>query len=364
MWKDELQTPAVTIDLAILDANLRNTAALAAAAGIKLRPHIKTHKSIWIARKQLAYGAVGITVAKLGEAEVMATAGIQNILIAFPLIGAPKLQRLAKLIDQGVEAIVSIDSVEAAQGLSELAVAKGITIPLYVDINTGLNRCGREPGEPSAELALAIAALPHVEIRGLMTHAGHAYSCTEVDSIRQVARHEAASLIATQQALAARGIQVPEISVGSTPTSKFAAELDGITEMRPGAYVYGDGSQLYPGLITEQQCAMRIYATVVSTPRPGTAIIDAGSKTITNDVSPHRRGYGYLPDYPEVFIERLSEEHGILSVPEHTSLEIGDIVSIIPNHCCTVANLHQHLLGIGPAGVEQLIAVDARGQVT
>ncbi|GBG10905.1 Alanine racemase, N-terminal domain family protein [Paenibacillus agaridevorans] len=361
---EQMETPAVAIDLDILDANLKRTAELAAKAGVNLRPHIKTHKSVWIARKQIEYGAVGITVAKLGEAEVMADGGIDDILIAFPLVGAGKLKRLAALIERGVRVTVSVDSVEAASGISDVGVAAGIRIPLYLDINTGLNRCGLEPGLPSAELAIQISALPGVEVKGLMTHAGHSYGCGDAEGARKVAFAEAGALLATQQILRERGLEVPEISVGSTPTSKFVEQLSGVTEMRPGAYVFGDGSQLFPGLIDESECAMRIHATVVSAPRPGALIVDAGSKTLTSDVSVHRKGYGYLPDYPEIFVERLSEEHGILAVPDDCSLRIGDVLSIIPNHCCTVVNLRDELIGVRGGKLERMLKVDARGMNT
>jgi D-serine deaminase-like pyridoxal phosphate-dependent protein len=230
-------------------------------------------------------------------------------------------------------------------------------------VNSGLDRCGAEPGAPSAEIGLRLAELAGVELVGLMTHAGHAYSRSTVDGCREVAHAEAQALLATQEQLRAQGITVLEISVGSTPTSKFIGEVKGITEMRPGAYVFGDGSQLYPGTIALEECAMHIYATVVSAPRPGTLILDAGSKTLTTDVSVHRPGYGYVPDHPDAVIERLSEEHAIMRVPDDCSLRIGDVVSIIPNHCCTVVNLQDGLIGVRNGRFERELPVDARGRI-
>lgn len=358
----DLETPAVVIDLDRLERNLRRTNEIAAQAGVKLRPHIKTHKSVWIAKRQLELGACGITVAKLGEAEVMADAGIRDILVAYPIVGRSKLARLASLMEKA-KIIVSTDSIEAASGLSGLGQSLGVRIPLYLDVNSGLNRCGREPGAESAELALRIGELPGVDLVGLMTHAGHVYGKPAAEGCREVAHAEAQALLMTQEQLRLRGMKVREISVGSTPTSKFAAELQGITEIRPGAYAFGDGSQLYPGTITEAECAMRVYATVVSTPRPGTVIIDAGSKTLTTDISQHRPGYGYLPEHPSAVIERLSEEHGIVRTSVDCPLRIGDVVSIIPNHCCTVTNLHDQLLGVRNGSVERSIPVDARGKI-
>ncbi|MDR6550497.1 alanine racemase [Paenibacillus qinlingensis] len=365
-WPTDMDTPAIVIDLDRLDANLQSTAELAAKAGVRLRPHTKTHKSIWIAQEQLRHGASGITVAKLGEAEVMAAGGIDDILIAYPLVGRLKLERLGRLLQQQTQVSVSVDSYEVAKGLSDLGEHLQLRVPLYLDVNSGLNRCGKEPGEETAALAVQIAKLPGIRLSALMTHAGQAYSKSRADDCLEVALAEAEALLESQRVLRRLGVDVPDISVGSTPTSKFIGALAGlgVTEMRPGAYVFGDGSQLYTGLIGEEACAMRIYATVVSTPRQGTVIIDAGSKTLSNDSSAHRKGYGFIPENPAIFVERLNEEHGILSVPDGTDLQIGDIVEIIPNHCCAVTNLHDRLLGVRGGQLERILTVDARGKVT
>ncbi|BBI31203.1 alanine racemase [Cohnella abietis] len=358
----ELETPAVLIDLDILDRNLRHTAELAHQAGVKLRPHFKTHKSIWIAKEQIRYGACGITVAKLGEAEVLADAGIADFLVAFPIVGETKLRRLARLMERA-NVIVSTDNVQVAQGLSQLGRSIGKDIKLYIDVNTGLNRCGKEPGEETAQLVQEIAKLPYVHVTGLMTHGGFAYGKKTQEQIREAARVEAEGLVRTKQLLEQSGIPIEEISVGSTPTSKFISDIDGVTEIRPGAYVYGDISQLAIGVITPEECAMHVLATVVSTPRKGTAIIDAGSKTFSSDASAHVPGYGTLRDFPDVYVERLSEEHGILHLPESVQFEIGDQLLFLPNHCCTTANLHDELQGVRGNRIDHMIKVDARGKI-
>ncbi|QGQ95571.1 amino acid processing protein [Paenibacillus psychroresistens] len=357
-----METPAILIDLNILDSNLQHTAELARNAGVKLRPHFKTHKNVWIAKEQLRHGACGITVAKLGEAEVLAEAGIDDLLIAFPIIGSAKLARLAKLMKLA-KVIVSIDSLQAAQGLSELGSSNGQKIKLYVDVNTGLNRCGKEPGEETAALVKEIAMLKGVEVIGLMTHGGYAYGKKTQAELLSAAQTEAAGLVETKLLLEQAGIPISEISVGSTPTSKFISQIKGVTEIRPGAYVYGDGSQLSIGAIVPEECAMHILATVVSVPRAGTAIIDAGSKTFSSDSNAHRIGYGTLRGHPEVYVERLSEEHGILHLPEGISYEIGDTLLFLPNHCCTVSNLHNELQGIRQDRLERILTVDARGKI-
>lgn len=361
---EQWDTPSVQIDLDILDRNLRETANAAARAGVKLRPHTKTHKSVWIAKEQLRYGAKGITVAKLGEAEVMAEAGIDDILIAFPVIGEAKFKRLEKLLDKAAITL-STDDVEVAQLMSDFGKKIGRVISVYVDINTGLNRMGKEPGAESAELVKRIAELPNVRVTGLMTHSGHAYGFNNTDQVREIARQEAESLLVTKRQVEEAGIEIAEISVGSTPTSKFVADIAGIgvTEMRPGAYVFGDGSQYTTGLIGQESLAMTIVATVIGRPRPGTIIIDAGSKTLSTDLGKFHPGYGIIQGHSGCVIERLSEEHGIVSVPDIDEFRIGQQIRITPNHCCVVTNLQDQLTGVRKGRFERWIPVDARGKI-
>ena len=251
---NELETPAVLVDLDILEKNLKHTADLARNAGVKLRPHCKTHKSVWLAKKQLEYGACGITVAKLSEAEVMVDGGITNILVAYPIVGKAKLERLSKLMKRA-DIIVSSDSVEVGQGLSDLGMELGKKVKLYVDVNSGLQRCGLEPGEETAELVKKLVKLPGIEVVGLMTHGGFSYDYKGEESLRAAAHREANAVLKSQKVLVEAGIEIKEISVGSTPTSKFIGEMVGVTEVRPGAYVYGDDQQLSTGIITEDECS-------------------------------------------------------------------------------------------------------------
>lgn len=359
---NELETPIVLVDLDRLECNLRKQADLCFKYGIKLRPHIKTHKSIWIMQRQLELGACGITTAKLGEAEVMAEAGAKDILIAYPIIGIKKLKRL-KLLLEKAKITLSTDSYTVAKGISDLGESLRIKIPLYVDVNSGLNRCGLQPGGETVGLVEEIQHLPGVEVTGLMTHAGHAYGVTGRKAIGRIAEDEAESLISTQKILSRRGIEIQEISVGSTPTAKFINEINGITETRPGAYVFGDGIQLACEIITEEECALYVMATVVSMPQKGMLIIDSGSKTFSSDLNPHRQGYGILKGHPEIYIEKFSEEHGIVKVPESMSFSIGDQLEFLPNHCCTVTNLQDSLAGVKEGKFERNIRIDARGKI-
>lgn len=359
---NELETPAVLVDLDILERNLQHTAELARNAGVKLRPHCKTHKSVWLAKKQLEYGAVGITVAKLGEAEVMVNGGIKDILIAYPIVGETKLKRLERLMKKA-DIIVSTDSVEVSQGLSDLGMAMGQKVRTYVDVNSGLQRCGLEPGRETAELVKKLVKMPGLEIVGLMTHGGFSYDYHDEESLRAAAHKEADALLVTQKLLREEGIDIEEISVGSTPTSKFIGEIVGATEVRPGAYVYGDDQQLSTGIITWDDCAMYVMSTVVSAPRTGSVIVDAGSKTLCSDSCPHREGYGMDKDDHDVYIAELCEEHGIVKMPDEKKYKVGDRLMFLPNHCCAVTNMHDEIYGIRNGMVERIIKVDARGKV-
>lgn len=361
---EQWDTPSVLIDLDVLDSNLRDKANRAARAGIKLRPHTKTHKSVWIAKEQIRYGACGITVAKLGEAEVMAEGGIGDILIAYPIVGAAKLERLGRLMEKA-KVTVSTDDLDVAKGMSAYGASIKKDILLYVDVNTGLNRCGKEPGDETVELVKRIVELPYIRVTGLMTHSGHAYATKTPAQLLEVGKREADDLVRTKMKLEQAGITIEEISVGSTPTSKVVVELagSGITETRPGAYVFGDAGQWKMGLIHPDQCAMTIAATVVGRPREGTIIIDSGSKTISSDMNANNPGYGVIVGHEDAVIERLSEEHGIVRVPDNSKFAVGQQIRIIPNHCCVVTNLHDRLVGVRDGKFEKYITVDARGKV-
>lgn len=362
MNKQEWDTPIIQVNMDRLEANLKAMSARAQKANVVLRPHTKTHKSANIAKQQLELGAGGITVAKLGEAEVMADHGIDNILIAYPIVGAAKIRRLIALSERA-EVIVSCDDPEVALPLSEAFEAVGKRLPLYIDVNTGLNRCGREPGEATLEIVRIIADMPGVEIRGLMTHAGHAYLQQDAEGIRKVAKYEAEALVKTRELAKKEGIHIPIVSVGSSPTSFFIAEQEGVDELRPGSYVFGDRTLLSSGLMTEDQCALTISATVVSTPRPGVALIDGGTKTFGNDAHPALPGYGQVVGHPDWILEKLTEEHGVLRLPEGVSVKIGDVLDFIPNHCCFTVNLHDRLTAIRGDMETDPIEVHGRGKV-
>ncbi|HJW61065.1 MAG TPA: alanine racemase, partial [Actinomycetota bacterium] len=250
----ELDTPALLVDLDVLEANLAEMAAVAGRAGVRLRPHTKTHKSPEIARMQVEAGAAGITCAKLGEAEVMADAGLDDLLIAYPLVGDEKLRRLRDLLE-GARVRVSLDSVEVAEGLGRVGRALGRDVEVLVEVDTGLHRLGRPPGPPTAELVGLVARVPGIRVVGLLTHAGHAYRARTPDELRRLAEREVLDLVETAALCRRRGVELGEISVGSTPTARVGAFVDGVTEIRPGTYALNDATMVRLGVATEASTA-------------------------------------------------------------------------------------------------------------
>lgn len=355
-----LDTPRVLIDLDRMERNISRMADVAKRIGAKLRPHTKTHKSPAIARLQLAAGATGVTVAKLGEAEVMADAGITDILIAYPIIGQLKLDRLESLCRRA-RVTIMLDSVEAARAAASVGRRLGRSLDLYLDIDTGLGRMGPPAGREAAAMGRAIAAIDGVRLIGVASHAGHAYGAKDSAHVATIARADAVSLAETAALLRADGIPIQEVSVGATPTAPFTPDDVGVTEMRPGAYVFNDRTQLAVGVSTEDDCALTVLATVVSRPRPDRVIVDAGTKTMAADAC-QLGGYGQVLGQPTWVVQRLTEEHGILSVPPDAPIEIGHRLRLIPNHVCPVVNLAEVLYGLRDGEVETVFTVDGRGR--
>lgn len=360
-------TPALVVDLDILEGNLARMAEWARQQGIKLRPHAKAHKCVEIARRQMELGACGLTVAKLGEAEVMIRAGFRDIFIAYQIIGQDKIERLIEM-SREASLITAIDSPEGAEALDRAARAAGMALPVMIEIDSGLRRCGTLPGLPSLELARKVSRLPNLDLRGVFTHAGQAYAAASAAEVARIAREEAEAVAATAELLRTHGIPVPEVSIGSTPTAWASVDRSGVTEMRPGNYVFHDATQLALGSAEVADCALRIVATVISRPSRNRLIIDAGSKTLALDRGAHGtsllKGFGLIPEHPEITISRLSEEHGILDVPDSCGLEVGTRIEIIPNHACTAVNLAEHLYVARQGKVTGRWEVAGRAKVT
>lgn len=365
--KWELDTPAAVIDLEKLNRNIEEMAAFARKVGVALRPHTKTHKMIPVAKRQLAAGASGLTVAKLSEAEVMVETGCTDILVANQVVTPAKVRRLLDL-NQRATVMCAVDNIENAQYLSDSAVSAGTRLRVLIEVDTGLHRCGVAPGSPALHLARRIAEMPGLELCGLMTHAGHAYGAGSAEEIARIGHYEAQALVDTAAMLKQEGLPCPVVSVGSTPTVRHAAQVPGVTEIRPGNYVFYDAVQVALGSATEEQCALTVLATVISRPSPDRAVIDAGSKALSLDRGAHgrttARGFGLVRGHPEYLVERLSEEHGVLTIPEDSGLRIGEKLEIIPNHACAVVNLFDSVAVVERDVVIDIWRVDARGRST
>ena len=360
-----LDTPALVLDLDKMEANIKEMADIARDAGVKLRPHIKTHKSPYIAKLQLESGASGITVAKLGEAEVMVDAGITNICIAYPICGEIKLARLEKLLEKA-DVSISLDSAEVARGISAVGEEIGKRIPILLKINTGLNRCGVLPGKDTLAIAEQIASLPGVDFIGILTHEAHAlFEERSLDGVKRSATESGQKMVKTANLLRSRGINIREVSVGSTPTARYIAYVPGVTEIRPGTYVFNDLNCIIAGVATEDTCAATVLVTVVSIPAHDRAIIDGGSKTFSSDTLAHQEetGFGYVIGHPDITVDHMTEEHGVLKLNNAPAkLSIGERLDIIPNHICPVTNLADKFYGIRHGVLEREIPILARGK--
>ncbi|MDE3178447.1 MAG: alanine racemase [Acidobacteriota bacterium] len=363
MRTEQLATPALTVDMDTLERNLDRMARYCRDHNLNLRPHTKTHKTPEIARMQLARGAAGLTVAKVGEAEVMAQAGADEILVAFPIYGAGKLARLAALA-RSCRILVSLDSEAAATEISKAAAAQGAEIGVLVEFDAGLHRCGLQSGADCVRLAHAVDSLPAIKFRGLMMYPGNIWG-VEADREKEVLA-VAEVLARTLSAFEEERIPVGIVSGGSTPSSMFSHKITGLTEIRPGTYVFNDMNTFFQGVCSLEDCAARVVATVVSTAVPGRAMIDAGSKTFSSDPlsSGPKCGHGRVMEDPAAKLFKLNEEHGYLDISEcRRAFAVGDTVTVIPNHVCTCVNMHDEIFLVRNGEVEGSWRVAARGKI-
>lgn len=358
-----LDTPCLVIDLDIVEANARRLGDALAARGIVLRPHTKTHKSVALARLQLEAGATGITVGTLGEAEVMADAGIDDIFVAYPVWAAgPKAARLAALYRrEGLRLAVGFDSREGAEHLAATVRGGGTSRPplrVLLEVDPGNRRTGVAPADAGTRAAQARDL--GLDVVGLFTHGGHAYG--GLAAIAGAAADEVGALTRAAASLLSVGIEPRILSAGSTPTALGAA-TGPVTEIRAGTYLLGDRIQVALGGSPPDGVAVAVAATVVSTAVAGEVVIDAGAKTLTKDLPPYLEGYGALPAYPDAVIERLSDYHGVVRIPPGTrSPALGEIVAVIPNHICPVVDLHDDFVATRAGIAIGRWPVDARGR--
>lgn len=363
MRLDEISTPALVVDLDVLERNLDRMAAYCREHGLGLRPHTKTHKTPEIARMQVDRGAVGLTVAKIGEADVMAAATPAEILVAFPILGSEKLKRLAELAHKR-RILISLDSERTAREVSAAVAAQGARIGVLVEFDAGLHRCGLQTGADCAQLAAEVHAMPGLEFRGLMMYPGNIWGelAQRENEVVTVGEVLAGILSAFEDAR----IPVEIVSGGSTPSSSLSHEIKGLTEIRPGTYVFNDLNTYYQGVCAVEDCAARVVATVVSTAVPGRAMIDAGSKTFSSDLlsSGPKSGYGMVLEAPEAKLFKLNEEHGHLDITGSSHrFQVGEVLTVIPNHVCTCVNMHDEVFLVREGQTAGSWRVAARGKI-
>jgi D-serine deaminase-like pyridoxal phosphate-dependent protein len=346
----EFGTPSVVVDLDVVEANIARVQGLCDAAGLANRPHVKTHKSPELAKIQVAAGARGITCQKLGEAEVMADGGLDDILVSYNILGERNLGRLGALMRRA-RMTVAADSATTVDGLRTAAAIGGRDLDVVVECDTGLKRAGVEtPGE-AVELARRIAATPGLAFAGLLLY-------PPPDRWRETQ----AFFDVVQAGLRDAGLTPRVVSTGGSPNLKHLGEMKGATEHRPGTYIFNDRMQIAAGVATLQDCAVAVYATVVSRAAPGRGIVDAGSKILTSDPG-GLTGHGHVLDFPETRINALSEEHGFLDFTASAAQPgIGDAVRIVPNHVCVVVNMVDRMVAVRGDTIVGEIAVAARGR--
>ncbi|MGF1625326.1 MAG: alanine racemase [Alphaproteobacteria bacterium] len=348
---DALDTPVVTILLDRLEANIARVQAMVAGQGIALRPHIKTHKIPQIGAMQMAAGAVGLTCQKLGEVAAFVDAQVaDDILLSFNIVGERKTDRLMELAARVRRLAVVADNQTVLEGLSAAGVRHGRDVPFLIEVDTGFGRNGCQTPEQVRDLARFAGRKPRLKFEGLMNFPNKA-----PDTADFVAR--------AVDLLAADGIAVQVVSGGGSPALLTLEKFPQMTEHRAGTYVYNDVMMMHSGLASLDDCAMHVRATVVSVPTDGRAVIDAGSKILTREQY-YVKDFGRVVEYPDAVVSNLSEEHGIIDLSRSAAKpKVGEVVSIIPNHCCVVSNMVDEVYGVRDGRVDLVWPVAARGAV-
>jgi D-serine deaminase-like pyridoxal phosphate-dependent protein len=347
----DLDTPCVTILLDRLAANIARTQALIARHGLANRPHIKTHKIPAIGRMQIEAGAVGLTCQKLGEVETFVEAGVSDdILLTFNIVGSAKTERLMELSRRLTRLAVVADNTVVIDGLSAAAVAAGRDVPVLIECDTGFGRNGVETPQAALDLARHALSRPGLQFEGLMVFPSSAPRTVEFFT-RAV------------ELFGRAGISLPVLSGGGTPALASLADTPMMTEHRAGTYVYNDVMMVHSGVASWDDCALHVRATVVSRPNEDRAIIDAGSKILTREQY-YVKNFGYVVDYPQAVLVNLSEEHGVIDLSGCSERpRVGEVIRVVPNHCCVVSNMVDEVYGVRGDGVELTWLVAARGKV-
>jgi D-serine deaminase-like pyridoxal phosphate-dependent protein len=354
----DLDTPVLLVDLDVLERNIAAMAQVAASGGKALRPHTKTHKTPEIARMQIAAGARGLTVAKLGEAEALADAGLDDLFVANQIVGAIKIDRLLNLAGRA-QIVVGVDSIEGAEPLGAAAAGRGMRVKVRIEVDTGLGRAGARSEEEVLSVAHFVAGTPGLELDGIFTHEGQLY---RAGNMRDTAAGAAQQMRSVAEAVRRAGLPCETVSLGSTPGAPLVAGEPGVTELRPGVYVFNDRTQLRLGARRED-CALTVLATVTSVRPDGKVILDAGTKSLASDCQFEDKTFGEIVGRPDLRFVGASEEHGHLLAEGPPRLRVGDRLRIIPNHACTCTNMHNTLMAVRGESVEACWTISGRGRI-
>jgi D-serine deaminase-like pyridoxal phosphate-dependent protein len=354
--KSELDTPALLIDLDLMEKNIETMSAYFKTIPAELRPHEKTHKCPIIAHKQIEAGAIGITCAKLGEAEVMVEAGIKNVLVANQVVGEPKVSRLVNLSKHS-DVIVAVDSLWNVKHIAESARKKGVKINVLIEVDVGNNRCGRTPGQDTLEFAHELVKYDTLNLKGLLGYEGFCQNIQLLEERREKAHGAMKQLIETRDLLLDAGYNMEIISAGGTGTHMITGKYPGITEVEAGSYVFMDAKYATVEGLEKYEKALTILTTVISIPRPGVAICDAGLKTVTVE-----HGLPPVKGIKDVEYERPSEEHGRLKIEHDSPIRAGDKIELYATHCCTNTNLYNEFHCIRDEELEAIWKISARGK--
>jgi len=353
-----IETPCLVIDVEKARQNILAMQKQADARGCALRPHVKTHKMPYFAKMQVEAGAKGITCAKVSEAEVMATGGLRDIFIAYPMVGDFRIRRAIALLPKVDRLILAVDSLACATALNQAAANAGVRLEVRLEVDTGAKRTGI-PHEQAAALAKGISALPHLDLTGIYTFKSLLYRGAPTGDRALAGQEEGEMMRDAAEAIRAQGVTLQDISAGSTPTGLTVAQTGLVTEIRPGTYIFYDATQQKQQVCTADQIAAKMYATVVSCPTETYAVIDGGSKTFPTDFP----GYGIVEGREDLRLARLSEEHGMIVADSGTTgLSVGEKLCLVPSHVCTAVNM-QNQVYLLEHGELRRQKVDARGML-
>ena len=354
--REQLDTPVLLIDLDVMESNIKKMADYIRGVDAELRPHAKTHKTPILAHKQMEAGAIGITCAKLGEAEVMVEGGIKDILIANEIVPQQKIARLVNLA-RHADMMVAVDDPNNVENLSQAAQDKGVNLRILVDVDIGMKRCGVPPGKPALQLAQKVAESRNLIFAGLMGYEGHTVTIPGFEERKHEAEKALTLLLDTKEMVEQSGLEVGIVSGGGTGTYNITGQFPGVTEVQAGSYIFMDGS--YRRVLKDFDCALTVLTTVISRPAKDRAITDAGMKTVTKE-----SGLPEVKGMDDVKLAHLSEEHGKLDLSNSDAdLKPGDKIELIPSHGCTTINLHDYYFGLRDGKLEAVWSIAGRGKV-